>query len=144
MRVAFDFPREIDIHRREVDQRIQRRLSRERIQPVRRTKRPRVTFEEKRARQLREANYARAQAAGAGPLAPLFGIEPRAVEVQAVRVQKKQHCPPVRSKHRELYRGGCSASSRARLMSGRMLPRPRWSHAADGLAEAAGVEAGGV
>lgn len=66
-------------------------------------KRPRVTFEEKRARQLREANYARAQAAGAGPLAPLFGIEPRAVEVQAVRVQKKQHHPPVRSKHRELY-----------------------------------------
>lgn len=38
------------------------------------TKKPRVTVEERRAREKAAANYARAQAAGAGPLAPLFGI----------------------------------------------------------------------
>ena len=44
------------------------------------TKKPRVTFEERRAREKAVANYAMAQAAGVGPLAPLFGIEPRKPE----------------------------------------------------------------
>ena len=58
------------------------------------TKKPRVTFEERRAREKAVANYAMAQAAGVGPLAPLFGIEPRREHVaEPVKVAKPAKDP---------------------------------------------------
>ena len=64
------------------------------------TKKPRVTFEERRAREKAVANYAMAQAAGVGPLAPLFGIEPRKPEPAP---RAKHNRPPVNKKYQRIF-----------------------------------------
>lgn len=66
--------------------------------------RPKVTVEDKRARERAEANYRAIQAYA---LAPQFGIVPREADpapVRVVRVKRsKPSRPPVNGKHRELY-----------------------------------------
>ena len=135
-RVAFDFPRDRHSPAR-VNQRIKRRLSRERIQPVRYPNAPRVTFEEKRARRLREANYA-SPGRRCGTAGALFGIEPQAVEVQAVPCPEA--APPACSfKHRELYEAVLAAQA-GRTYGAGYSRAQGGPHAADGLAGRLGLK----